>query len=209
LHAVHHHGAFLEQGDAVAGTIVPHLTEIAGATDMSFIRYAAALAATISLISASEASAQGAIQFGGTEMVSVSMVLDGGAAAAAPAADAGEPARGAARRGSGNPHPAASATLLARMGCAEGEESGGQRARVTVGMDACRALGQYGQPSSTTFSDFGHTELVTMVWGNVGGSYGVHVAAVTYKDHPLTHQAGKQAEIGNWRITRHFGMERR
>jgi hypothetical protein len=142
---------------------------------MSFIRYAAALAATISLISAS----------------------------VAPRADVEEPAR---RR---SPHAAASATLLARMGCAEADESRGRRSGVAVGMDACVALARYGQPSSTTFSDFGHTELVTMVWGNVGGSYGVHIAAVTYKDHPLTHEAGKQAEIGNWRITRHFGMERR
>ena len=172
---------------------------------MSFIRYAAALAATISLITASEARAQ-TVPFGGVEMMVIA-ALPGGASAVAPIADAGEPAR----RRSGNPHPAASSTLLARMGCAEIEGSSAQRTRsgVAVGMDACMALARYGQPSSTTFSDFGHTELVTMVWGNVGGSYGVHVAAVTYKDHPLTHQAGKRAEIGNWRITRHFGMERR
>jgi hypothetical protein len=164
---------------------------------MSFIRYAAALAATVSLITASEANAH----FSGAETASVVAVLDGGA----PAADAGEPAR----RRSGNPHPAASPTLLARMGCAEADDARRTRSGVAVGMDACVALARYGQPSSTTFSDFGHTELVTMVWGNVGGSYGVHVAAVTYKDHPLTHEAGKQAEIGNWRITRHFGMDRR
>ena len=169
---------------------------------MSFIRYAAALAATISLISASEARAQ-AVPFGGAEMMIVSGVIEGGAPAVAPRADVEEPAR---RR---SPHAAASATLLARMGCAEADESRGRRSGVAVGMDACVALARYGQPSSTTFSDFGHTELVTMVWGNVGGSYGVHIAAVTYKDHPLTHEAGKQAEIGNWRITRHFGMERR
>jgi hypothetical protein len=169
---------------------------------MSFIRYAAALFATISLISASEARAQ-AVPFGGVEMVSVIAALEGGAPAVAPGADIEEPAR----RRSG--HPAASATLLARMGCAEVDEARGRRSGVAVGMDACVALARYGQPSSTTFSDFGHTELVTMVWGNVGGSYGVHIAAVTYKDHPLTYEAGKQAEIGTWRITRHFGMERR
>jgi hypothetical protein len=170
---------------------------------MSFIRYAAALAATVSLISASEARAH-AVPFGGAEMIAISGVIDG-APAGAPGADVDEPAR----RRSGNAHAAASATLLARMGCAEADQSRGRRAGVAVGMDACVALARYGQPSSTTFSDFGHTELVTMVWGNVGGSYGVHVAAVTYKDHPLTYEAGKQAEIGNWRITRHFGMERR
>jgi hypothetical protein len=174
---------------------------------MSAIRYAAALATTISLISAPKAHAQ-AVPFGGAEMVSIIATLEGGAPAVAPAADAGEPARGARRR-SGNPHAAASATLLARMGCVKADESRGRRSGVAVGMDACVALARYGQPSSTTFSDFGHTEMVTMVWGNVGGSYGVHVAAVTYKDHPLTHEAGKQAEIGNWRITRHFGMDRR
>jgi len=169
---------------------------------MSFIRYAATLAATISLISASAARAQ-AVQFGGAEMVSVIAVLEDGAPAVAPRAGGEEPAR---RR---SPHADASATLLARMGCEETDGSRGRRSGVAVGMDACVALAKYGQPSSTTFSDFGHTELVTMVWGNVGGSYGVHIAAVTYKDHPLTHESGKQAEIGNWRITRHFGMERR
>jgi hypothetical protein len=168
---------------------------------MSFIRYAAALAATISLISASEARAQ-AVPFGGAEMMAISGDIEGGAPSVAPRVDVEEPAR---RR---SPHAAASAALLARMGCVEADESRGRRS-VAVGMDACVALARYGQPSSTTFSDFGHTELVTMVWGNVGGSYGVHVAAVTYKDHPLTHEAGKQAEIGNWRITRHFGAERR
>jgi hypothetical protein len=166
---------------------------------MSFIRYAAALSATIALISAPEARAQ-AVPFGGAEMMAISGVVEGGAPAVAPRADVEEPAR---RR---SPHAAASATLL---GCAEDDESRGRRTGVAVGMDACVALARYGQPSSTTFSDFGHTELVTMVWGNVGGSYGVHIAAVTYKDHPRTHEAGKQAEIGNWRITRHFGMERR
>lgn len=171
---------------------------------MSFIRYAAALAATISLVSASEARAQ-AVPFGGAEMMAVGGVIEGGAPAVALRANVEEPAR----RRSGNGHPAASATLLARMGCAETDESRSRRAGVAVGMDVCVALARYGQPSSTTFSDFGHTELVTMVWGSVGGSYGVHVAAVTYKDHPLTYEAGKQAEIGNWRITRHFGMERR
>jgi hypothetical protein len=170
---------------------------------MSFIRYAAALAATISLITASEARAQ-AVQLAGANVLAVSAAVEGGAPAVAPMMEAGEPAR----RRSGD-HAAASATLLARMGCAEGDGSRGRRSGVAVGMDACVALARYGQPSSTTFSDFGHTELVTMVWGNVGGSYGVHVAAVTYKDHPLTHEAGKQAEIGNWRITRHFGMDRR
>lgn len=174
---------------------------------MSFIRYAAALAAlaaTISLISAPEARAQ-AVPFAGAERVSVIAALEGGTPAVAPRADVDVPAR----RRSGNPHAAASATLLARMGCAETGGSRGRRSGVSVGMDACVALARYGQPSSTTFSDFGHTELVTMIWGNVGGSYGVHVAAVTYKDHPLTYEAGKQAEIGNWRITRHFGMDRR
>lgn len=170
---------------------------------MSFIRYAAALAATVSLISASEARAQ-AVQLAVADVIAISGVIDGGAPATAPRNDAGEPGR---RRGT--PRASASATLLARMGCAEAGEARGRRTGVAVGMDACVALARYGQPSSTTFSDFGHTELATMVWGNVGGSYGVHVAAVTYKDHPLTHESGKQAEIGNWRITRHFGMERR
>ena len=171
---------------------------------MPFIRYAVAVAATIALIPASEPRAQ-AVQLAGADAIAISVVIDDGAPATAPGTEAEEPAR---RRG-GSPRAAASATLLARMGCAEADEARGRRTGVAVGMDACVALARYGQPSSTTFSDFGHTELVTMVWGSVGGSYGVHVAAVTYKDHPLTHEAGKQAQIGDWRITRHFGMERR
>lgn len=93
-------------------------------------------------------------------------------------------------------------TLRARLGCGDARTRG----RVAVGADVCVAIARYGQPSSVTFSDFGHTQMATMVWGSAGGSYGLHVSAFTYKDHPLTHQAGKQAEIGTWTVTRVFGL---
>lgn len=161
-------------------------------------RYACTLVAAILAITASAAHAQGPMAPGDADVVAP-VVHDSG--------------RPAPLRRSTNPYPPATEALRVRLGCTESDafeaERGRFRSDVRVGMDACVALARYGQPSSVTISDFEHTELVTMVWGNRGGSYGVHVAAVTYKDHPLTHQAGKQDEIGRWRITRLFGTERR
>lgn len=152
---------------------------------MTAIRLAAALAAALT---ASAAHAQAPVQ--AASVVAIAGLRSASVTDTVPArAEAGDAA-------------SSLETLRSRLGC--GDER--SRGRVAVGADVCAAIARYGQPSSVTFSDFGHTEMATMVWGSAGGSYGVHVSAFAYKDHPLTHQAGKQDEIGTWTIKRVFGQ---